>query len=243
MGKMIVHYWSDIMCPFCYLGEQVLARALDRFEHKDQVHVRWKSSILHPEMEIGKSVPFVDQMHEYRDGGEKLNKKIAKLKEMAEKEGLEYGLEKAKIINSTHVARVMKLATDKFLTLEVAKAFGKGYFSDGVDFSDEKEIKRVAVEAGLDGEDVDRVLSSNEYMSEIIGDQAAASQTCPRFIPTVYFNHGFMMDGLLDEDKIVETLQIAYKQWKAFTHQVMTMDHESMGPDECAAICDMPAPY
>ena len=243
MRKMIIHYWSDVMCPFCYFGEHVLERALERFEHKDEVHVRWKSNILHPELEVGQSISFLDHMHHYGNEGERLDKKIAILKEMAEKEGVVYGLERARIVNSTEVARVMKLATDKDLVLPVAKVFGKGYFTDGTDFSKTSEIICAAVEGGLDKADVERVLSSSEYMADVVNDQATASQACPRFVPTMYFNHGFMMDGIFDEDKIVETLGRAYKQWKAFTHQVMTMDHESMGPDECAAICDMPAPY
>lgn len=240
---MIIHYWSDVMCPFCYIGEHVLTRALERFEHKDEVHVRWKSNVLHPELKIGESVSFVDYKKNYGEEGVSPDKKIAILKDLAQKEGLDYALEKAYIINSTDVARILKLATDKDMMLPVAKAFGKGYFSDGVDYSNGSEIVRIAVAAGLPQEEVERVLSSGEYMADVVNDQATASQACPRFVPTVYFNHGFVMDGILDEDKILEALGKSYKQWKAFTHQVMTMDHESMGPDECAAICDMPAPY
>lgn len=236
---MIIHYWGDIMCPFCYLGERVLSRALDRFEHKDQVHVRWKSNVLHPELPLGESRP----LQQYLDQNPKAAKKTEILKDLASKEGVPYGIHQAHTINSTEVARILKLATDLDLTLEVAQAFGKGYFSDGVDYSSHSEIIRTATAAGLPEQEVRRVLKSDAYTADLINDEATASQACPKYVPTVYFNHGFMMDGILDEEVVLETLRKAYKQWKAFTHQVMTMDHEAMGPDECAAICDMPAPY
>lgn len=240
---MIINYWGDVMCPFCFIGEIALTKALERFPQRDEVEVRWKSCLLHSDMPQGTSISFVEHLRHGGNDTDKIERKIDILKDLAAKHGVEYGLDKAKVINSTEVARLLKLATEQGRLLPVAKAYGKAYFSDGVDLSSPEEVTRIGIEAGLSPMDIERVLSSDDYLSEVTADQVAASQACPRFIPTVYFNHGFMVDGILDEEQLLEQLQASYKQWKAFTFQLLTMDDQEMGPDECAAICDMPAPY
>lgn len=242
MAKMIINYWGDVMCPFCYLGEIALERALERFPHRDQVEIRWKSSLLHSDLAPGESISFRAHLEISGNDEAQIDKKNAVLRHLCEQMGIEYGLDRSVVINSAEIARLLKRASDRGILLAVAQRFGKAYLTEGVDLSIKSEVERIAAEGGMSATDIEEVLSSDVYLADIKQDQVAALHACPRFIPTVHFNHGIMLDGILKEEELLDALHQSYKRWKAFTFQLQTMDDNSMGPDECGAICDMPAP-
>lgn len=95
--------------------------------------------------------------------------------------------------------------------LEVATLFGRGYFSEGRDFSKLEELKRVAIEANLPAEAVAGVLEGDLYLSEVKEDQVLATQYAYNFVPTIYFGDEVMLEGVVTPEQIREALQKTLK--------------------------------
>lgn len=211
MSKIIIDVWADITCPFCYIGEVLLARELTNYEHRELVEVRWRSYRLMPDLELGKSVRHRDMVEMVKDPAERarMEKKTALLRQLAEKYDLLYNVENSYPHNSYDAARLLKLATAKGYTLEVATVFGAAFFSQGLDLSDRTILRAKAIEAGFSAQEVDQLLDSDQYGAEVREDQVIAEKYVPRFVPTFYFNGDDMLEGIVTPEEIRDSLASA----------------------------------
>lgn len=204
-----IDFWSDITCPFCYIAEELLKRELVAGGYEDQVEVRWRSCLLSPELPLDTSFTWLERMEKVVDPEalQHFRKSRAVLWHLADKYGLVDRLEGAWSHNSQRAARLLKVATKEGRMLEVATLFGRGYFSEGRDFSKLEELKRVATEAHLPREAVAGVLEGDLYLSEVEEDQQLATQFAPNFIPTIYFGDEVMLEGVVTPEQIREALR------------------------------------
>lgn len=204
-----IDFWSDITCPFCYIAEVLLKRELVAGGYEKQVEVRWRSCLLSPELPLDTSFTWRERVAEVEDPEllKHFQKSRAVLHHLAEKYGLVDRLEDAWSHNSQRAARLLKVATKEGRMLEVATLFGRGYFSEGRDFSKLDELKRVAVEAELPRAEVTGVLEGDLYLSEVEEDQQLAAQFAPNFIPTIYFGDEVMLEGVVTPEQIREALR------------------------------------
>lgn len=206
--KITIDLWADITCPFCYIGETLLVRALEKFEHRDEVEVKWRSCILRPDWELGKSMTWKESMSRIEAPEQKalFEKKTSILRALSEKYGLRFNLENAISHNSINAARLLKLAGEKGKTLALATAFGKGYFEEALNMGEFANLRAKAFEVGLDAQEIDEVLAGDRYLDEVKEDQKLAEKYAYNYVPTMYFNGGNMLEGLLKEEQISEAL-------------------------------------
>lgn len=212
--KITIDYWGDITCPFCYIGEQLLHRALEQFPQQNLVEVRWRSCLLRPDWELGKTISWEQAMSQLTNPEDKalFEKKTAILQSLSDKLGLTFNLPKALAHNSTEAARLLMLATKHSLALPLAMSFGKGYFEEALDMSDVKNLKAKAIEVGLDPHEVDEVLNGEQFLAEVREDQKLAETFAYNFVPTLYFNGQHKLEGLLKQEEISESLRAAAKK-------------------------------
>ncbi|MDN4754583.1 DsbA family protein [Porphyromonadaceae bacterium W3.11] len=212
--KIVIDFWGDITCPFCYLGEHALRRALSSFEYQDLVEFRWRSCLLHADWKVGESRTwneFKDTISDF-DVKRTLEKKESILKELANRYSLHYNLANAFSHNSVNAARLLKLANSKSKALDLALAFGEGYFEEAIDMSQLRYLREKAVEVGLSKSEVDEVLSSDLFLDEVNKDQEDALKYAYNYVPTIYFNGSFINEGLLKEQIITEALHQTMKE-------------------------------
>ncbi|TFH96592.1 DsbA family oxidoreductase [Porphyromonas levii] len=212
--KIIVEIWADITCPFCYIGETLLQRELEQWVHADMVDVRWRSSLLSPQLPLEKSFTWTETVARIK-APEQLalfQKKTEVLKRLSEKYGLAYNLETAYSHNAQRAARLLKAAGEFGLTLRLANLFGRGYFSEGKDYSKPEELRNTALEAGLPKEVIDNVLHGDLYLAEVEADQVLAEKYTPNYVPTIYFNGSEMIEGILKPDQLRRSLEMAWKK-------------------------------
>lgn len=211
MSKILIDIWADIVCPFCYIGEVLLAREIKDFEHRDKVEVRWRSCLLMPELELGKSIRHQEMIAAIEDPEQRaqMEKKSGVLKHLAEKYGEIYNVDNSYPHNSFDAARLLKLASEQGRTLEVASVLGHAFFSQGIDLSDRAALRGKAIEAGLSEQEVDEILNSDRYSKEVLEDQRLAEQYAPRFVPTFYFNGNHMLAGIVKPEQIRASLRAA----------------------------------
>ena len=205
---MKVEIWSDVMCPFCYIGKRKLENALAAFDGKNKVEVSWRSYQLNPGMQYQEGLDIYTYLAEMkgrsREWAEQMHESVT---QMAKEVGLDYHFEKVKIANSFDAHRVIQLAKKYNLTNEVEERFFKAYFTEGAIMSDHATLLQLAVEAGLKQEEVQAVLDSDEYALEVKADIAEAQQIGVRGVPFFVFNRKYAVSGAQDTQVFLETLK------------------------------------
>jgi predicted DsbA family dithiol-disulfide isomerase len=212
---MKVEIWSDIVCPFCYIGKRKFEKALDGFGAKDKVEIVWRSFQLDPDMEYvpGQSV------HEYlgkRKGGtaaegKQMNDSMAGI---AKEVGLEYNFDKAIINNTLDAHRLLHLAKTKGLQNEMKERLFKAYYTEGKNIGDLETLIELGKEVGLKTEEITTVLQADTYKEEVLQDQYAAGKVGARGVPFFVFNDKYAVSGAQPSHVFTQVLDKVWEEEK-----------------------------
>jgi predicted DsbA family dithiol-disulfide isomerase len=172
-----VDIWSDVVCPWCYIGKRRFEAALARFPHRDEVDIVWRSFELDPaapptaelrgthaeqlQAKFGRSRAEIDQM-------------LARVTAMAAAEGLDFRFDLNRGGNSFDAHRLLHLAKAHGVQDPLKERLDRGTFTEGLAVSDHGELTALAVEAGLDEAEVRDVLAGDRYADAVRDDQAQA---------------------------------------------------------------------
>ncbi|GEO08384.1 DsbA family oxidoreductase [Segetibacter aerophilus] len=212
---MKVEIWSDVVCPFCYIGKRKFEKALEGFDAKEQVEIVWRSFQLDPEMEPvpGQSV------HEYlgkRKGvtakeGKQMNDSMAA---MAKEVGLEYNFDQAVITNTLDAHRLLHFAKTKGVQNEMKERLFKAYYTEGENIGDLKALVRLGEDVGLNPNDVREVLKSGAYAVDVRHDQYEANQVGARGVPFFVFNNRYAVSGAQPSHVFSQVLDKVWEEEK-----------------------------
>ncbi len=210
---MKIDIWSDIMCPFCYIGKRRLEQALNIFEHKDQVEIIWHSFQLDPEMtaQPGKTI------HQYlaERKGMSLERSVQLHQQMTENalaEGLVYNFDKAIIANSFDAHRLIHLAAKHGLGSAAKEALLKAYFTDGKNISDHNVLMQIGIEIGLRVLEIGEMLNSDLCADEVRADIETAENHGINGVPYFVFDNMYAIWGAQSVAILLDGLQ---KAWAA----------------------------
>lgn len=213
---MKVEIWSDVMCPFCYIGKRKFEAALAQFPQKENVEIEWKSFQLDPEMprNSGQSI------HEYlaeRKGWtlEYTQKAHDQMTNMAAAVGLHYNFDKAVVANSFDAHRFSHLATKYGLGDAAEESLFKAYFTEGKDISDHEVLIQLGTAIGLDAEEVRNTLSNSTYAREVQQDIAEAAALGARGVPFFVIDRKYAVSGAQPEETFLNALQQSYSEKEA----------------------------
>jgi predicted DsbA family dithiol-disulfide isomerase len=212
---MKVEIWSDIVCPFCYIGKRKFEKALESFDAKDKVEIVWRSFQLDPEMEY---VPN-QSVHEYlgkRKGatakeGKQMNDSMAAI---AKEVGLEYNFDKAIINNTFDAHRLLHLAKTKGLQNEMKERLFKAYYTEGRNIGDLSTLVQLGEEVGLSADEIKNTLQSDAYANEVELDQYEAQQVGVRGVPFFVFNNKYAVSGAQPTNVFTQVLQQVWEEEK-----------------------------
>ena len=209
---MKIEIWSDIMCPFCYIGKRQLETALQQFPDND-FEIEWKSFQLDPTItpEPGKDVYtyLAERKGMTVEQSKEMHKGVA---ERAKSVGLEYNFDKAVISNSLEAHRIIQLAKTKKLGDEIEEIFFNAYFTEGRDLNDGPTLIELAEKAGLDKKDVLEVLKSdNLYLKEVEHDIEEAQQIGVQGVPFFVFDRKYAVSGAQPVEAFVQTIKEGLK--------------------------------
>ena len=212
---MKVEIWSDIVCPFCYIGKRKFEKALEGFEAKDKVEIVWRSFQLDPEM---KYVPG-QSVHEYLGErksasaaeGKKMNDSMAAI---AKEVGLEYNFDNAIINNTLDAHRLLHFAKDKGLQNELKERLFKAYYTEGKNIGDTNTLVQLATEVGLNDAEARAVLQTDAYTQEVELDQYEAQQVGARGVPFYVFNDKYAVSGAKPAELFTQVLDKVWQEEK-----------------------------
>jgi predicted DsbA family dithiol-disulfide isomerase len=209
---MKIEIWSDIMCPFCYIGKRQLETALAEFPDSE-FEIEWKSFQLDPTItpQSGKDVyTFLAERK-----GISVNQSIEMHKgvvERAKNVGLDYHFDKAIISNSLTAHRIIHLAKSKNLGDEMEEIFFKAYFTEGRDLNDASTLIELGTKAGLDSEEVKKVTEDESlYLNDVHSDIHEANQIGVQGVPFFVFDRKYAVSGAQPVEAFVQTIKEGLK--------------------------------
>lgn len=214
--KMNVEIWSDIACPFCYIGKRNLELALDKIPFKDKIDVEWKAFQLDPS--------FVQDHENKSDLVESLSKKYnrsrAEIEQMqnqitatAKSVGLDYDFSKTIPFNTFDAHRIISKGKEKKLDDQLEEAFFKAYFVEGKNLGNKEVITKVAKKAGLTEDEIKDALENDQYAYEVEQDIQEAQQIGVRGVPFFVMDRKYGVSGAQPVEAFTQTLEKAYEDW------------------------------
>lgn len=179
---MKIEIWSDYACPFCYIGEKKLARALDEVGDKN-ISVEFKSFELDPEADV-KVVSSTPERFALKYGLtlDAANERIEQISRMGRAEGIDFRYATTRYTNTFDALRLTKFAQANGHD-EIVTKFFDAYFTKNLELSDHAVLKKIAVECGLDAGEVDAVLASDRFAADVRADEAQAARLGIHAVP------------------------------------------------------------
>ncbi len=172
---MKIEIWSDVVCPWCYIGKRRLEAALARFEHGDEVELTFRSFELDPQAPQREEQPLDEMLaQKYGMSREEALAANARITELAAGEGLEYHLDRAKRGNSFDAHRLIHLASGHGLQSAMKERLMRAYFTEGEAISEPAVLVRLAHEIGLHEEEAREVVAGDAFAIEVRNDEANA---------------------------------------------------------------------
>lgn len=229
---MKVEIWSDVMCPFCYIGKRRFENALEQFPDKNQVEIVWKSFQLNPTMKTDPGKNINEYLAEVKgwtlDYAKQMN---AHITNMAKEVGLHYDFDKAVVANSFDAHRLIQLAKVNGRGDEMEERLFKAYFTEGKNTADHETLIQLGTEIGLDPTTIKRVLNSNEYGDKVEQDIYEAMQIGVRGVPYFVLNDKYAVSGAQASETFLGALNKAWEEYEKGKPVV-----ENIGNDS-ASVC------
>jgi predicted DsbA family dithiol-disulfide isomerase len=225
--KLKVEIWSDVMCPFCYIGKRRFENALQEFEHKDKVDIIWKSYQLDPTMQSNTGTSLYNYLAERK--GISVEQSVnmhQQMTVMAKELGLEYNFDKAVIANSFDAHRFSHLAKVNGLQDKAEEALFKAYFTQGKNIADHDTLIQLGTQIGLDAGLVKQTLNSNQYAEEVKRDIYEANQIGVRGVPYFVLGDKYAVSGAQQSETFLGALTQTWNETQA-----VTIDGPVCGPD------------
>jgi predicted DsbA family dithiol-disulfide isomerase len=213
--KMKVEIWSDISCPFCYIGKRKFETALARFNNADAIEIVWKSFELVPGFKT--------------DPGKNMHQLLAELKGIsldqsvsisdvvagsAKEVGLVYNFHKTVPANSFNAHRFSHLAKDHDLQDKAKESLFKAYFTDGKNIDTIATLAGLGEEIGLDPTEVTHVLESGRFAKEVNRDIHEAQILGITSVPTFVFGGKLTVSGAVESEAFLEILEETFTEWR-----------------------------
>jgi predicted DsbA family dithiol-disulfide isomerase len=163
-----VEIWSDVVCPWCYIGKRRFEKALARFDHSDEIEVVWRSFQLHPEHPKGMREPLEESLAAKIGGSvEQVRAMNARVKTLAAAEGLEYDFERYTLVNTFDAHRMTHLAKAHGLGAQLHERFLRAQLTEGEVLDDADTLVRLCAEVGVPEGEARRVLEGDDYSADV----------------------------------------------------------------------------
>jgi len=213
--KMVVEIWSDVMCPFCYIGKRQFEKALSQFEHKNEVEVVWRSFELNPTVKTDTTLSVVQYLSTNKGIPlEEAQSMADYATNMAKSVDLEYHFEKAVVANSFRAHQFVHFAKEYGKQSIAEEALFKAYFTDGKNTDDTKVLLSLATEIGLDPKKLEAALANETFSKEVKADELKAQKLGINGVPFFYMNESIQLSGAQDAKEFLKVLNKAYEAWK-----------------------------
>ena len=211
---MLVKIWSDVRCPFCYIGKKKFEAALEKFPQKDQVKVEWKSFQLDPTLKTDTSISTLDYFVKTKGvSKEQAMQMFNGATNMALEAGIDFNIEDSVPANSFMAHRLIQFAKSKDLGNEIEEVLFKAHFEEAKNIDDLKVLVQVATSIGMNAEEVENILKSDAFAYEVKQDEMEARNIGVSGVPFFVFEDKYAVSGAQSSEAFLQNLE---KSWEEY---------------------------
>lgn len=220
LNKMKIEIWSDVLCPFCYIGKRKFEAALTDFSHRNMLEIEWKSYQLNPHQETNPNKNSIQALAENKGislaESESMHKYV---EEMAALVGLHYNMKNTIAANSFKAHRLTHYAKSQGKQQEIEEKLFESYFIQGKNIDDIPTLIALGVSAGLSEIELSKVLHSEQYSDDVRQDIYEASQIGVRGVPFFVFDNEVAISGAQESRVFLQTLEKSFEKWQKKNHK------------------------
>jgi predicted DsbA family dithiol-disulfide isomerase len=210
-----VEVWSDIACPWCYIGKRRFATALADFPHREHVEVTWRAYELSPSTPVGPGVPEIDALARHKGiPRDQVTRMFAQVTTVAAGEGLAYDFDRAIAANTFAAHRLVHLARTtggSELAERVLEGLFSAHFEHGADLGDDDTLVRIVSEAGVDAEAARAALAGDSGADEVRADEEEARALGVTGVPFFVVDRRIAVSGAQPADVFTQLLDTAWR--------------------------------
>jgi predicted DsbA family dithiol-disulfide isomerase len=239
---MKVEIWSDIACPWCYIGKRRFEKALATFPHRDEVEVQWRSYQLDPTLPDHHDGTELDYLVDRKGmSREQVQGMFDQVTAIAAEEGLRYDFGSVVVANSFSAHELLHLAKARGLGDAVKEALLSAHFEHGEDIGDRAVLVRIGTQAGLDAAEIARDLETHSWRDAVVADVTAANSLGIRGVPFFVLDGKYGVSGAQPTELFTQALEQAWRE----SHPLVMLqpvasgvtvdgtDAVACGPDGC----------
>ncbi len=209
---MKVEIWSDVACPWCFIGKRGFDIALARFAHREAVDVRYRSFELDPAAPAFRELAYLDHlMAKYRIPMAEADAMIDRMIEAGARNGVVLRFDKAKPGNTFDAHRLLHLAFERGLQAELKDRLLRATFTKGALIGDADVLVEIAAGAGLDADEARAVLESDAYAADVRADEQRAAELGITSVP-FFVMGGFGVAGAQPPHVLLQVLEKAWAE-------------------------------
>lgn len=213
-NKMKIKIWSDVMCPFCYIGKRNFETALEKFENKDHIEVIWKSYQLNPALPEVETDSYVDYLVKHKGmSAEQVNGMLDNVTQTAKEAGLDYNFDKAIMVNSLSAHKLIQFAKTKGLGDEAEERLFLAFFTQGKNIADLDTLTELGRDIGLGETELKTAFSDEKYATLVNQDIQEAQQVGVQGVPFFVLNRKYAVSGAQPSPAFLEGLEKAFDEW------------------------------
>jgi predicted DsbA family dithiol-disulfide isomerase len=210
---MEVEIWSDVVCPFCYIGKRQLEAALEQLPGRDRVQVTWRSFQLSPDTQTDPSRNAIQNLAEKKGWTLEFTRQaVSDVATRAQAVGLTFDYEQTKVANTFDAHRLVHYATSAGKGDGVAEALFRAYFVEGRNVGDHDTLAQLAAGAGLPEDDVREVLRCGRFADDVRRDLQTAAQFGINSVPCFVIDRKYAVSGAQGTSVLLQALQQALSE-------------------------------
>ena len=218
MQPMQIEIWSDIVCPWCYIGKRRFEAALAKFAHRDQVKIVWRSFELDPDAPRATDGSLNDMLaKKFGISPARAAAMNAHVTSLAAEEGLDYRLDQAKHGNTFDAHRLLHLAETHELQAAAKERLMAAYFTEGRSISDADSLVSLGVEIGLPADDIRATLESDAYADAVRADERRAQMLGITGVPFFVFDGKYGVSGAQPSATFLDVLEQVWAEGHSLT--------------------------
>lgn len=207
---MTIEIWSDIACPFCYIGKRRFERALAQFEKRSEVQIVWRSFQLDPDLATDPNASAIESLARRKGWTLEQTRQIqAQVAQMAAGEGLDYHFENQVLANTFDAHRLLHLAGQHGKQGEAQERLFAAHFCEGKNIADPVFLTETAANIGLDPAAAQQSLASDAFAEAVRSDIQLARQFGINGVPFFVFDRQYAVSGTQDSSAFLSALQQA----------------------------------
>jgi len=208
---VIIDVWSDVVCPWCFIGKRRLEKALTQFGHKDEIVIRHRAFQLQPD--VGETIPTIKLLAEkYHVSPDQVKEMQANVCAVADGEGLCYNLDDTLSGNTFDAHRLLLWAATIGKEQELLEAMYSSYFEKSLPLFAHQDLVAVAQSVGISPVDAMNILESDQYITAVNEDRELASRLGATGVPFFVIDMKYGISGAQPLEAFVETLNAAWEE-------------------------------